>query len=165
MYLGSPALTIAHVAISLIGIFSGVIVGLGLLAGKRMDGLTSLFLWTTILTSVTGFVFFPFHGVTPGIVIGILSLIALAFAWVARYTKKMQGGWRKVYVITAMISLYFNVFVLIAQSFQKIPALHALAPTQSEAPFKIAQLCCLLLFAIWTILAAMKFRSESVAAV
>ena len=163
MYLGSPTLTFLHVAISLIGILSGIVVGLGLLGGKRMDGLTSLFLWTTILTSVTGFIFFPFHGVTPGIVVGILSLIVLAIAWVARYSKKMDGGWRKVYVITAMIALYLNVFVLIAQSFQKVPALHALAPTQSEAPFKIAQLCCLLLFVIWTILASMKFRSESAA--
>jgi len=163
MYLGSPTLTFLHVAISLIGILSGVVVGFGLLAGKRMDRLTSLFLWTTILTSVTGFIFFPFHGVTPGIVVGILSLIVLAIAWVARYSKKMDGGWRKVYVITAMIALYLNVFVLIAQSFQKVPALHALAPTQSEAPFKIAQLCCLLLFVIWTILASMKFRSESAA--
>jgi hypothetical protein len=128
-----------------------------------MDGLTSLFLWTTILTSVTGFIFFPFHGVTPGIVVGTLSLIVLAFAWVARYTKKMEGGWRKAYVITAMIALYLNVFVLIVQSFQKVPALHALAPTQSESPFKIAQLCCLLLFVTWTILATMKFRSESAA--
>jgi hypothetical protein len=164
MYLGSPTLTFLHVAISLIGILSGIVVGLGLLAGKRMDGLTSFFLWTTILTSVTGFVFFPFHGVTPGIIVGILSLIVLVFAWVARYTKKMEGGWRKAYVVTAMIALYFNVFVLIVQSFQKVPALHALAPTQNEAPFKIVQLCCLLIFVIWTILATMRFRSESSAA-
>jgi hypothetical protein len=164
MYLGSPTLTFLHVAVSLIGIASGIVVGLGLLAGKRMDGLTSLFLWTTILTSVTGFIFFPFHGVTPGIIVGILSLIALAFAWVARYTKKMEGGWRKAYVITAMIALYFNVFVLIVQSFEKVPALHALAPTQAEAPFKIAQLACLLIFLIWTILATIKFRPDHSAA-
>lgn len=164
MYLGSPALTFAHVAISLIGIFSGIVVGLGLLAGKRMDGLTSLFLWTTILTSVTGFIFFPFHGVTPGIVVGILSLIALAIAWVARHTKKMEGGWRRTYVIAAMIALYFNVFVLIVQSFQKVPALHALAPTQKEPPFQIAQLVCLLIFVVWTILASLKFRGEAAAA-
>jgi len=164
MYLGSPTLTFLHVAISLIGILSGIVMGLGLLAGKRLDGLTSFFLWSTILTSVTGFIFFPFHGVTPGIVVGILSLIALAFACVARYTKRMEGGWRKAYVITAMIALYFNVFVLIVQSFQKVPALHALAPTQQEAPFKIAQLTCLLIFAIWTILATMKFRESTATA-
>jgi hypothetical protein len=164
MYLGSPELTFTHVAISLIGILSGMVVGLGFLAGKRMDGLTSLFLWSTILTSVTGLVFFPYRGVTPGIVIGVLSLIVLAIAWVARYTKKMEGGWRRTYVITAMIALYFNVFVLIVQSFQKVKALNALAPTQQEAPFKIAQLCCLLVFLVWTITATMKFRSEAVAA-
>jgi hypothetical protein len=163
MYLGSPALTFAHVAISLIGILSGIVVGLGLVVGKRLDGLTSLFLWTTILTSVTGFIFFPFHGITPGIVVGILSLIVLAIAWIARYTKKMEGGWRKAYVITAMIALYFNVFVLIVQSFQKVPALHALAPTQQEAPFKVAQLCCLLIFVVWTTLAALRFRAGAVA--
>ena len=164
MYLGSPALTFAHVAISLIGILSGIVVGLGLVAGRRMDGLTSFFLWTTILTSVTGFIFFPFHGVTPGIVVGILSLIALAIAWVARYTKKTHGGWRRTYVIAAMIALYFNVFVLIAQSFQKVPALHSLAPTQKEPPFQIAELVCLLIFVVWTILASLKFRAEAVAA-
>jgi len=162
MHLGSPALTFVHVAISLIGILSGIVVGLGLVVGKRLDGLTSLFLWTTILTSVTGFIFFPFHGITPGIVIGILSLIALAIAWVARYTKKMEGGWRKAYVITAMIALYFNVFVLIVQSFQKIPGLQALAPTQKEPPFQIAQLACLLIFVVWTILATLEFRAEAV---
>ena len=165
MHLGSPTLTFLHVAISLIGIVSGIVVGFGLLSGKRMDTLTSLFLWTTILTSVTGFIFFPFHGVTPGIVVGILSLIVLAIAWVARYNKKMEGPWRKTYVVTAMIALYLNVFVLIAQSFAKVPALHALAPTQNEPAFKIAQLVCLLIFLVWTTGAAIKFRPAETAAV
>src|SRR5215472_9275555 len=113
MHFGSPELTFTHVAISLLGILSGIVVGLGLLVGKRMNGLTSLFLWSTILTSVTGFIFFPYRGITPGIVVGILSLIVLGVAWVARYRKKMEGSWRMTYVITAMIALYFNVFVLI----------------------------------------------------
>lgn len=110
------ALTLVHVAISLAGILSGLVVLFGLIGGKRLDGWTAVFLSTTIATSVTGF-FFPFHGVTPGIVIGILSLIVLAIAVVARYQRQMAGGWRKTYVISSALALYFNVFVLVVQLF------------------------------------------------
>ena len=138
MVLGMPPLVVIHVLISLLGIGSGIAVLLGFLGNQRLDGWTHFFLLTTILTSVTGF-FLPAHKLLPSHIVGILSLIALSIACVARYSKKMQGGWLRTYVITAMISLYFNVFVLIAQSFMKVPALHALAPTGSEQPFAVAQ--------------------------
>ena len=155
--------TAIHVAISLIGILSGLIVMFGLFAGKRLNGWTALFLTTTVLTSVTGFGF-PFTHVTPGIKLGILSLVALTIAILARYAFHMAGVWRKTYVITAMIALYFNCFVLVVQSFEKVPALHALAPTQKEAPFAVTQLIVLILFVIFTIVAAKKFSHERMTA-
>ena len=149
-------LTSVHVALSLVGIAAGFVVLFGLLAGRLLGKWNSLFLVTTIATSVTGF-FFPFHGVTPGIVVGVLSLIVLAIALLALHSKRLEGAWRKVYVITAMIALYFNVFVLIVQLFEKVPALHAMAPTQSESPFKMAQGGNLVLFVVLTIIATMRF--------
>src|SRR5450755_1789324 len=109
-------ITLVHVILSLVGIASGFVVLFGMFGGKRLDGWTVVFLATTVLTSATAFLF-PFHGVTPGIVIGILSLILLAIALVARYVKLMEGGWRTTYVITSVVALYFNVFVLVAQMF------------------------------------------------
>jgi hypothetical protein len=150
--------TIVHVAISLIGIGSGFIVLFGLLKGKLFCTWNGLFLVTTILTSVTGF-FFPNSKITPGIIIGILSLIVLAIAVAALYAFHLKGGWRTTYVVTAMIALYFNVFVLIAQIFMKVPAIHALAPTGTEPPFKVAQFLLLILFVVVIIAAARKFRS------
>jgi hypothetical protein len=151
--------TIVHVIISLIAIASGLIVLFGMIAGKRLDGFNALFLTTTVLTSVTGFGF-TIHGITPAIVLGILSLIVLAIAIFARYGRHLAGGWRRTYVISASIALYFNCFVLVVQSFLKVPALHALAPTQKEPPFAIAQLTLLVLFVVLTIVAAKKFRDE-----
>lgn len=157
------SLTLIHVALSLIGILSGLIVAFGLLAAKRFNGWTALFLVTTVLTSVTGFLF-PFHQFLPSHALGILSLIALAIAIVARYPRQLAGGWRLTYVITAMLSLYFNVFVLVVQLFMKVPSLHALAPTQTEPVFKLTQLVLLVAFVILTILAAINFRTEPAAA-
>ncbi len=151
-------LTFAHVAISLVGIVSGFVVAWGLVTSRRLDGWTALFLTSTVATSVTGFIFFPFHGVTPGIVIGVISLIVLAVAIYARYPQHMAGRWRLVYAVAAVISFYLNFFVLIVQSFMKVPALHDLAPTQSEPPFAIAQVVALLAFAALAVAAAMKFR-------
>jgi hypothetical protein len=161
MILGMTTLTFVHVVISLIGIFSGFVVVFGFLAGKRLDGWTALFLSTTVATSVTGF-FFPFHGVTPGHILGILSLIVLALAIFARYGRQLAGGWRKTYVITAVMAQYLNFFVLIVQSFQKVPALKAMAPTQSEGPFKVTQLVALVVFLGLGIAGAVKFRDEAV---
>jgi len=149
--------TIIHVIISLIAIGSGFIVLFGLLTGRRLDGWTAFFLAMTAATSVTGF-FFPFYGFTPAIGVGIISLVVLAIALVSRYARHLAGAWRWIYVVSAMVALYLNFFVLIVQSFQKIPALKALAPTQSEPPFLVAQVLVLLLFVVLTILAAIKFR-------
>jgi hypothetical protein len=153
------AFTFFHVVLSLVGIGSGFVVMYGLLTLRRLDGWTTLFLTTTVATSVTGFLF-PIHHFTPGLGVGIVSLIVLAIAIIARYRFHLAGGWRRTYVITAAIALYLNVFVLIAQLFQKVPALKALAPTQSEPPFQLAQLVLLVLFTVLAILAARKFRNE-----
>jgi hypothetical protein len=149
--------TLFHVLISLVGIASGFVVVNGLLSAKRLDGWTSIFLITTAATSVTGFMF-PFHQFTPAYAVGILSLLILALAYLARYRYQLAGGWRLTYVITGMMALYLNVFVLVVQLFQKVPALKALAPTQSEPPFQITQLVVLLLFVVLTVRASMKFR-------
>jgi len=149
--------TIIHVLISLVGIFSGLIVMFGMLAGKRLDDWTRWFLIATVLTSVTGF-FFPFHGFTPPIALGIMSLIVLAVAFFARYPHQLAGHWRWIFVVTAVIALYFNVFVGIVQAFEKIPALKAIAPTQTEQPFKLTQLVVLALFVVLGIAAAIRFR-------
>jgi hypothetical protein len=154
-------LTLVHVVISLIGIFSGFVVAFGLLTAKMLDSWTRVFLVSTVLTSVSGF-FFPFHKFLPSHGVGILSLVVLALAIAARYMFHLAGGWRRTYVITAMIALYLNVFVLVVQLFEKIPALKELAPTQSEPPFKFSQLAVLALFVLLTILAAIKFRTEAV---
>jgi hypothetical protein len=159
MFSNLSPFTKLHVVISLIGIVSGLVVMFGLLLGRRLNGWTAFFLISTVLTSVTGF-FFPFHSVTPAIVVGIISLVLLAVAIVARYLRHLVGAWRWIYVVTAMISLYLNVFVLIVQLFQKVPALKARAPTQSEPPFVVVQLDVLALFVVLTISAAIRSRGE-----
>ena len=161
MVFGTTILTFVHVVISLIGILSGFVVGFGLLGGKKLDGWTAVFLTSTVLTSVTGF-FFPFHGLLPSHVVGILSLILLAVAIFARYGRYLADAWRRTYVITAMVALYFNVFVLVVQLFEKVAALKALAPTQSELPFKLSQIAVLAFFVVFTIFAAIRFRSQAV---
>jgi hypothetical protein len=151
-----------HVIISLIAIATGLIVLFGLLAGKLLTPWNGIFLLFTILTSVTGF-FFPYSGkVTPGIILGVLSLIVLAISLLALYAFHLNGPWRRTYVITALIALYFNVFVLIAQLFEHVPAIHALAPTGTETPFKIAQGTLLILAIVFITLAAKKFRNPLV---
>jgi len=164
--LGLPAATytLIHVLISLVGIASGFVVLFGMIGGKRLDGMTALFLTTTVLTSVTG-LGFPNDHITPGIKLGILSLIALAIAILARYALRLAGPWRTTYVITSAIALYFNVFVLVVQSFEKIPALKALAPTQKEPPFAIAQGLVLVAFIVLMILAVKGFRGGTVATI
>jgi hypothetical protein len=159
MIFGMTTFTQVHVALSLIGIVSGFVVAFGLLAAKRLDLWTAFFLISTVATSVTGF-FLTFHGFTPAIGVGIVSLVVLAVAIFARYTRKLTGAWRWIYVVTALIALYLNVFVLIVQLFQKVPALKALAPTQSETPFLVAQLIALTLFVVLTIFAAIRFRNS-----
>jgi hypothetical protein len=154
--------TLIHVGISLVGILSGLVVVFGMLAAKRLDAWTMLFLATTVATSVTGF-FFPFQGFTPAHATGIVSLVALSVAIFARYGRQLTGAWRKTYVIGAVTGLYLNVFVLIVQSFLKIPALTDLAPTQSEPPFQITQFVALALFIVLGAVATIKFRSDRTA--
>jgi hypothetical protein len=152
--------TIVHTAISLIGIVSGFVVVYGLLGGKRLNGWTALFLLTTVLTSVTGFLF-PFDHLLPSHIVGTISLVVLAVALLARYSFHLAGGWRRTYVLGAVMALYLNVFVLVVQSFLKVPALHALAPTGKEPPFAVAQLIVLAVF-IWLAIAAVKrFREDN----
>jgi hypothetical protein len=158
-----PTFTAVHVAISLIGIAAGLVVLWGMLGNRWFSRWNALFLWTTILTSVTGFGFpFDFDHLLPSHKVGFLSLILLAVALIALYGKHLAGGWRKVYVYTAMISEYLNVFVLIVQAFQKVPALHALAPTGKEPPFAIVQVVVLLIFAWLIIRAAGRFRGGAI---
>ena len=151
--------TIVHVLISLVGILSGFVALIGLLSGNRLDGWTKLFLITTVATSVTGFGF-PFHHFTPAHAVGVISLIVLAVAIFARYRCHLAGAWRWIYVISAMIALYLNVFVGVVQAYEKVPTLKALAPTQSEPPFAITQLLVLMIFLFLTIIAAIRFRPE-----
>ncbi|HVT58204.1 MAG TPA: hypothetical protein VHR45_07375 [Thermoanaerobaculia bacterium] len=152
-------LTIAHVALSLVGIFSGFVVLFGLLTSRRLDGWTAVFLGSTAATTVTGF-FFPFHKFLPSHGAGIVSGLALAVAILARYGHHLEGAWRRTYTITAVIALYLNVFVLIVQLFLKVPALKAMAPTQTEPPFKVTQLVFLVLFVALGIFATVRFRNE-----
>jgi hypothetical protein len=151
--------TIIHTLISLIAIFAGLVVVVGMLAGKRLNAWTKWFLITVVATTITGF-FFPFHGFTPAIGLGIISLPFLALTIYARYPKQLVGAWRWIYAIGAVICLYFNLFVLIVQAFEKVPALHAMAPTQSEPPFKFTQLIVLLVSILLAIVAAIRFHPE-----
>ena len=150
--------TLVHVLLSLAGIGAGFVVLFGLIAGKRLDAWTAVFLATTVATSVTGFGF-PFDHLLPSHKVGIISLVVLTFTLLARYAFHLAGAWRRVYVITAVIALYLNTFVGVVQSFLKVPALNALAPTQAEPPFAMAQGIVLLLFIVLGTLAAKRFRA------
>jgi hypothetical protein len=158
------AFTLFHVLLSLAGIISGFVVAFGLLTAKRFEGWTAVFLWTTVATSATGFLF-PFHRFLPSHVLGILSLIVLAVALYARYPRQLAGAWRRTYAVTAMSALYLNVFVLVAQLFMKVPALKALAPTQSEPPSKMTQLVVFAIFVVLGVFATLRFGNEQLRAV
>jgi len=160
--LSLSAFTTLHVVISLIGIAAGFIVLYGLLSSQRLGASTAVFLATTILTSVTGFMF-PINGVTPGLVLGAISLVVLAVALVALYVFGLAGPWRWVYVVTALLALYFNVFVGVVQAFQKLAFLQPLAPTQSEPPFVAAQAAVLVLFLALGYLAVRRFHPDGAA--
>lgn len=146
-----------HVLISLIGIAAGFVVIFGMIAGDPLDGWTALFLITTVATSVTGFLF-PFQKLLPSHIVGVISLVVLALAIYARYGAHLAGSFAWIYAVSAVFAQYLNFFVLIVQSFQKIPALNKLAPTQSETPFKVAQGLALLAFIGLGIKAALTFH-------
>jgi uncharacterized membrane protein SirB2 len=155
--------TFVHVLISLIGIGSGLVVAYGLLAAKPLDGWTATFLATTTLTSLTGFLF-PVEHLLPSHIVGIISLVILALAIFARYGGHLTGSWRCIYIVSSVIALYLNCFVAVVQSFMKIPALKALAPTQKEPPFLIAQIALMVLFIVLGIFAVRNFRVTRLAA-
>jgi hypothetical protein len=166
MILGMSLVVFVHVILSLIGIAAGFVAMFGMLGSNRMPGWTALFLATTILTNVTGFLIPPFlfDKLLPSHMIGILSLLLLAIACVALYGARLSGAWRWIYVLTALLSLYLNTFVLVIQSFLKIGPLHALAPSvpPSEPPFAILQGIVLVFFVIMIIGAIRRFRPLAV---
>jgi hypothetical protein len=164
MILGLPPVTFIHTLISLVGIFTGLVVLFGgYLAGKHLPRWTAWFLITTVLTSATGYLL-PAAHFMPSHAVGALSLLILAVALFALYQRHLQGGWRRTYVFTAVMALYLNVFVLVAQLFVKVPDLKALAPTQTEAPFKAAQAVVLVAFIVLGALATSKFHPVATSA-
>jgi hypothetical protein len=156
---GMTTYTFVHVVISLVGIVSGLVVLLGLLAANPLNVWTVLFLVTTVATCLTGFGF-PFVQLLPSHIVGIITLVALTAAIFARYGRRLAGAWRWIYVLGAVVALYLNVFVLIVQAFMKVPGLNALAPTQSEPPFLVTQVVVLVIFFLLGIVAALRFRNE-----
>jgi hypothetical protein len=151
--------TLTHVVISLVALVSGLVVLFGLLAARASERWTAVFLATTVATSATGF-FFPVSRFLPSHAVGIISLIILGVVIYARYSRQLQGPWRTIYVLGAVLALYLNVFVAVVQAFLKIPALHALAPTQVEAPFQVTQMVVLATFVALAIAAALRFRAR-----
>jgi hypothetical protein len=143
-----------------VGIVSGFVVVFGLLTARRLDGWTALFLASTVATSLTGFGF-PFHRLMPSHIIGIISLMALGVAIIARYARRLAGAWRWIYLVCAVIALYLNFFILIVQAFLKVPALKAMAPTQSEPPFVVAQVVALVMFVVFGIAGTIRFYPEA----
>jgi hypothetical protein len=161
MIFGSTAFTLFHVALSLVGIGTGLVVLFGLMKNQALNGWTFWFLVTTAATTLTGFLF-PFRGFTPAIGTGIVSTVALLATIPARYTFRLAGPWRWIYVVGAVFSLYLNCFVLVVQAFLKVPALNALAPLGNEPPFAIAQGIVLVLFVIAGYRAVRRFRPVAV---
>lgn len=155
--MSTSTFTLLHVLISLIGIGSGLVALYGLLNGKLLSGWTPLFLVSTVLTSVTGFLF-PVEHLLPAHKVGIISLIVLAIAIAALYLFHLAGKWRAIYVISALMALYLNCFVAVVQLFLKIPALHAMAPNGNEPPFLVAQTLVLLIFIALGVFATKRFR-------
>jgi hypothetical protein len=160
MILGMPPLLALHVIISLVCILAGLVVVWGLFGSKLLPGWTLVFVATALITDITGFPLPPF-GVDPPRILGVISLVVLIPLLASRYAFHLKGVWRPVYAVTAVMTLYFNVFVLITQGFLKVPALHALAPnapTTPELPFAIAQGAALIAFVVIGYLSAKRFK-------
>lgn len=160
--MSTSAFTLLHVVISLVGIAAGFVVLFGMFRSERLDGWTAIFLVTTILTSVTGY-FFPRDQVLPSHIVGALSLLVLVVAVLAFYGYRLNGSWRWIYVASAMVALYFNVFVAVFQAFQKLPFLQSFAPTQSEPPFIVVQLVVLVAFIVLGVVAIRSFHPAAAA--
>lgn len=157
--MSTSTFTMFHVILSLVGIFTGIVVVFAMFGSKLSQSWTAIFLATTVLTSVTGF-FFPRAQILPSHIVGIISLVVLAIALFALYSRHLAGPWRWIYVVTAVVALYLNVFVAVVQSFLKVPALNALAPTQSEPPFLVAQSVVLLIFIAFAVVALRSFHPQ-----
>ena len=155
--LSLPTFTLIHVLITFVAILSGLAMVRGLLRSDRMDTTTLVFIVFSALTNLTGFLF-PIHGQTPALVLGLVSSVTMVVMIVARYMFGMRGFWRPVYVVTALLTLWYNVFVLIVQSFQKVAFLHALAPAGGGPVFGAVQLAGVVLFVVWGWLAMKRFR-------
>ncbi|AZO78090.1 MULTISPECIES: hypothetical protein [unclassified Bosea (in: a-proteobacteria)] len=145
-----------HTWLSIIAIVAGIPMTAALLKGHLSQRWNGVYLSTSAATDITGYVF-PFSGVLPSHIVGAISLVLLAIAAVALYGRGLQGGWRRTYAITAVLSFYLLIFVLIAQLFLKVTVLHNMAPTQSEPPFAIAQGIVLAIFLALTVLATRRF--------
>jgi len=158
--MSTSAFTLLHVVLSLIGIVSGIVVVAAMPGSRIANGWTALFLATTVLTSVTGFLF-PTDQILPSHIVGVVSLLVLIVAIAALYGYRLARSWRWIYVVTAVVALYLNVFVLVAQGFQKVAVLNALAPTQSDPGFIVAQLIVLAIFVVLGIKAVRSFRPEA----
>jgi len=159
-FFGTPAFTLLHTALSLIGIVAGLVALFGLLRNNPLNNWTLIFIVTTAATTLTGFLF-PFRGFTPAIGTGIVSSLVLAVTILARYAFNMAGPWRWIYVVGAVVSLYLNCFVLVVQGFLKVPALHALAPQGNEPVFALTQGLVLVLFVIAGFIAVRRFHPGS----
>jgi len=156
--------TIIHVVITLTAIATGFVVMFAMLGSNRVPGWTAIFLLFTVLTSVTGFMF-PISGFSPALAVGAISIVLLAVALFTLYAKNLAGTSRWLYVVTALASLYLNVFVLIVQSFEKVKILNPLAPQvgppftgATNTQFAIAQGVALLFFIVVGIAALIRFR-------
>lgn len=158
--MSTSTFTLVHVVLSLVGIFTGLVVLFGMFGSKKLDGWTAVFLATTVLTSVTGFPF-PRDHILPSHIVGIISLVVLAIAIFALYSRHLAGSWRWLYVVAAVVALYLNVFVAVVQAFLKVPTLNALAPRQSEPPFLVTQVFVLVIFIVLGIVAVRSFHPES----
>lgn len=148
-----------HTALSLVALVTGIFVVAGLIGSRRNSGVTLVFLLSAIATSATAFGFAG--SIDPAKIIGIISLVLLTVAVLAHYIFGRAGVWQRVYAVAAVLSVYFLVFVTIAEAFKRVPALKALAPTLTETPFKIAQLVALVVFVVMAIIAAVRFGSTS----
>lgn len=158
--MSTSTFTLIHVLISLTGIASGFVVIFGFLNGRCLDGWTGIYITASLLTSVTGFAF-SFERLLPSHILGLLSLTVLTIALFARNVFHLAGWWRLIFVVTIAMALYFNCFAAVVQSFAKIPALKAVAPTQTEPPFVVAQGVVLAIFVVLTYLAAKRFRGQT----
>jgi len=161
--LSLSAFTTLHVILSLIAMLAGVVVMIGMLVSLRLGFWAGLFLATAILASATGYLF-PAPGLLPSHIVGAISLLALVIAAFAFYGGRLRGPRRWFYVVGVVLAVYLDVFVGVIQAFQKLAFFHALAPTQTEAPFAIVQLAVLAIFLAWGFFALRCFVPERNAA-